>query len=338
VNLISAMFCSGKCQEKAKKEFHQFECNVSGNPDLNFSYYLRAVVKCLRVFDYNVDELKKFLELNKKIITVFDFDSSDPNDPSYEKNMILSTFSVQNSVLPMKLGMNMVLLESNRFISCHPKLKELWKKHGTFLNGLLEKSFACFFISCIGAWFSKDVNIAVDSIQNEFLKKQNSFPMRPGMRQENVGQGVFPFFSSLNSSCDRNVVNVSVGNKMIMYICRPIKSGSQLFRMYSEPFYNLGPAAVRRVQVKQTAGIWCDCEACKNDWPTYEGLRAVDPFFQYENARSFSTHEVAMKTVERNNAYLDKNFVENKPTQEVYITIDNNVFELNGLTRSSFYP
>jgi hypothetical protein len=125
---------------------------------------------------------------------------------------------------------------------------------------------------------------------------------------------------------------------MVTYACRPIKKGSQLFRMYCEPFYNFGPAAVRREQVKQQAGIWCDCEACKNDWPTYEGLRAIDPFFQYDIAREFSPRDVAKKTVERNNAYVDEHFVENQPTQEVYVTIDNHVFELNGLTRPAFYP
>lgn len=320
------------------KEFHQFECNVNGNPELNMGYPLRMVVKCLSLFDFKVEELKKFLDSNKKVVTIFDFDFSNPNDPMYEKNQVLSSISLQNTVVFMKMGKTLIRAESNRFANKHPKLKELWRKHESFLNELLEKVFTSFYITNIGAWSSKEVSLPAAGFYEELMQQMSLHPQRPGMHQENVGQGVFPFFALLNSSCDRNVANIVVGNKLITYACRPIKSGSQLFRMYVEPFYNFGPATQRRAKLKQEGGFWCECEACKNDWPTYEGLRAVDPFFQYETPRTFSSQDTAKKTVARNNAYIDQNFIENSPTQEVYMTIDNNVFELNGLTRPSFYP
>jgi hypothetical protein len=82
----------------------------------------------------------------------------------------------------------------------------------------------------------------------------------------------------------------------------------------------------------------CDCEACVNDWPTIPGMRSVDPFFRYPNIRVFASHDQAKKNVARNNAYIDRNFKEHEPTQEVCVTIENNFLELNGLARASFYP
>jgi hypothetical protein len=40
----------------------------------------------------------------------------------------------------------------------------------------------------------------------------------------------------------------------------------------------------------------------------------------------------------RNNAFIDRNFKEHDPTQEVYAAIHNNFFELYGIARASFYP
>lgn len=336
---LPAMFCSDDCQQKAMKDFHQFECNLPANPKMSIDYPIRMIVKCLSIFNFNIAELKKFLEKNSKQVTLFDFDFSDPSDNMYEKNMILVALSIRNTASYLKMGKMIVRSETSAFVSRHPKLQELWSKHAGFLNELMEKAFVALSpISHLSAWFSKDVNLAVTSLKDAMIKKINVNPARAGMHQENVGQGMYPFFASLNGSCDRNVSSVCVSNKVLSIVCRPIKAGSQLFRMNSEPFYNHGPAAARRAQIQQMFGYWCDCEPCKKDWPTYEGLRAVDPFFQYRNAQTFSSHKEARETVARNNVYVDANYIESDPTQEVCITIDNNSFELNGLARPAFYP
>ena len=146
--------------------------------------------------------------------------------------------------------------------------------------------------------------------------------------------GSYLFSSMLNHSCDPNVKRLFVSNKNVLYVCKPIKKGSEIFKSYSE--FSTSTKAERKPILEWKLERSCTCTACKKDWPTIDRLPAVDSSFKCDSQKSFASHKQSKKTIARNNAYVDKNYKENNPTREVYITIHNNLLELYRVARPSF--
>ena len=113
---------------------------------------------------------------------------------------------------------------------------------------------------------------------------------------------------------------------MSPYVCKPIKKGSEIFS--SITFFSHIRKAERQEELKLFLGGVCDCIACENDWPTFDKLRAIDPFLMYRYFNTFSPPKEAKKIVAQNNAYVDKNYKEDDAIKEVYITIHLNLLEL----------
>lgn len=334
-----AMFCSEKCRKTAMNEFHQFECNVHDNPELKITFTLRMLLKCINVFDGDVKALQSFVEKNKKHVTVFDFDFSNPEDPMYDKNMILVTLSVRNNAHYCKLMTSAMGGETRAFINHHPKLKEMWRQHAPFLNKMLEKLFIpTTFLTHMSVWFSKEVNVTTASALGQIQSMMMPNTRREKLREGNAGEGLYPAHCVSNGSCDPNVYVVSVGNKIAWIVSKPTPVGSELTHKYIEPFYNLGPAANRQNQFVSYFGYKCDCEACKNDWPRLDAMKPIDGKFEYRSINALSTPMQAKERIKKNIAYIEKNYVPNRPTKEVYTTIDYNLYEFSSLTKPAFYP
>lgn len=332
------MFCSEKCQQTAMNEFHQFECNVADNPKMRIDFTMRLLVKCLNIFDYNVVEFRKFVEKNKKPVTVFDFDFSKPDDENNLKNMILVMLSVQNNAAYCKIIMVAMGKEIQDFVGCHPKLKQLWKDHGKFLNEMLAKLiYPIASLTHMSAFFSKDINLPTETCLGKLQEKMKPKPARERMYEQNAGQGLYPAFCILNGSCDPNVFVVSASNNLVWIVSKPIPAGSQLFCKYTQPFFNCGSASYRQNLFKQAYGFTCSCEACRLDWPKLSGLQAVDPNFKYNANQTLSDHEVAKENIKRNIEYIERNYKHNRPTKEVYTSIDYNMYEFSSMAKPAWY-
>ncbi|KAG4075380.1 hypothetical protein HA402_003171 [Bradysia odoriphaga] len=333
-----AMFCSEKCQRTAMNEFHQFECNVHGNPTMKIDFHLRLLMKCLNVFDYNVPEFQKFVEKNRKPVTVFDFDFSDPEEAMSLKNAILVMLSIQNNAPYCKILVSIMGSEIRDFVSCHAKLKQLWENHGKFLNEMLAKLiFPVTLLTHMSAFFSKEINLPTETRLGRLQKERKPKPAREKMFEQNSGQGLYPAFCLLNGSCDPNVFVVSASNKLVWIVAKPIPAGSQLFCKYDQPFYNSGPASRRQGLFKQSYGYTCCCEACLYDWPRLSALEAVDPSFKYNDNQTLSNHEEAVENIRKNIEYIEKNYKHNRPTKEVYTSIDYNMYEFSSLAKPAWY-
>jgi hypothetical protein len=159
--MISAMFCSKKCQEKATKEFHQIECNRVLFSLGKRGYPINGITKCLRLFEWKVDELEEFVKsIKQQPKTVFDFDFSDRDDPMYEKNMIRVMLSQYRGILTnQSFLVSRVIATTLSYVNKHPKLKILWHSRSELFEALLIKFFEVSRGAGSEVYFSKWINI-----------------------------------------------------------------------------------------------------------------------------------------------------------------------------------
>jgi hypothetical protein len=334
------MFCSNRCLEMSMNEFHQIECNRDSFSYGKLDFSICGIMKCLRLFEWNVDELEKFVEsIEQQPTTVFDFDFGNRNDPMYEKNMIRVMLSQSRGIsFSQSFGAPRVVTRTLSYLNELPKLKNMWQSYSNLFKVLSIKFFEFSLAAGHEVYFSKWINIDGCSPIDDQNKNTRRPVQRFEVKSENIGGASFPFGDSLWHSCDSNTDELMISNKLVTYVQKPIKKGSEIFRNYINTFSHFGPASERQLDLWQHFSFKCDCEACVNDWPTIPRLRSIDPSFQYPDIRSFASHDQAKKNIARNNAYVERNFKDHEPTQEVYITIRNNRLELQGLSRPSFYP
>jgi hypothetical protein len=194
----------------------------------------------------------------------------------------------------------------------HRKLKVLMDSHAKLFKLLMiQKYFELSTQLQPQVWFSKSVNIKGSSVDEAM-----------GILSESIGTAHYPFNSML--SCATNMKEITVSDKLVTYVCKPIKAGSEIFR------------SAQRKAKRPFLECKCACEACVNDWPTTVRMRRSDPSFQYSDVRAFAPNNQVKKNIGRNNAYIDRHFKEHEPTQEVYVSFINHK-ELSRLARPSFY-
>jgi hypothetical protein len=329
--------------EKAMNSYHQFDCRQSRESNQRnsvFEFLIRFFVHCLTVFDWNVMELDKFVKaIEKNPKTVFDFDFSDRDDPMYEKNMLgVSLAKTLKAPVLHQLTSYSIFQQLSTYAKQHRKLKVLMDSHAKLFESLMIKKYTEFVTQPQPeVWFSKSVNIKRCSIDEGFVQKHKLKQESSTILSESIGTAHHPSNSMLRMSCATNTQGIFVSDKLVTYVCKPIKAGSEIFRSALFTFEDFGPAAQRKAKYVFFE-YHCDCEACINDCPTTERMRRTDPSFQFSDVRAFAPNNQAKKNIARNNAYIDHHSKEHEPTQEVYITIINNHKELSGLARPSFYP
>ncbi|XP_064093706.1 SET and MYND domain-containing protein 4-like [Macrobrachium nipponense] len=86
--------------------------------------------------------------------------------------------------------------------------------------------------------------------------------------EKDVGAGIFPTLALINHSCDANLKFYTFGRTMVVRAIRPIQAGEELTVAYGTCFENSNLLERRRMLVKYQ--FTCSCEACVNDWPTYD--------------------------------------------------------------------
>lgn len=201
------MFCSQRCIDEATKIFMTIEGD-SKLYDIKQRMLFKALAVCAGSFD-KLEELMTDPKLENK--TIFDFDLSDPNDPSYKKNLLVCNSSL--------VKVEKVSPEIVRYLSHHPILNQLQnERHIAVARDFLLHAFRILTVNSFGIeWVvpSKPADRTKESINTKL-----------------VGDGLCQFGSLLNHSCLPNVDRVFVDNKFVFFVRRPIKAGQQLFTCY----------------------------------------------------------------------------------------------------------
>jgi hypothetical protein len=86
-------------------------------------------------------------------------------------------------------------------------------------------------------------------------------------------RGIYRYASVINHGCVPNVAAVFNGSKLILYVTRVIKEGSQLLRSYGNINYFSTDKTRRQQILPQMYAFNCECEACVKNYPAhYENL------------------------------------------------------------------
>lgn len=101
-----------------------------------------------------------------------------------------------------------------------------------------------------------------------------------GQRTEQFGTALYPFTSLINHACASNLKVKAVGDTnstMMVYVCRPVKQGEQLFITYNKHLSHLhAEKFTRNSQILRELGFHCCCQACTDGFPTVDDLEIKD--------------------------------------------------------------
>ena len=230
--------------------------------------------------------------------TVFDFDLSNPDDPMYKKNLLIAVNSMSTAgVLGPCSSIEPVALPTEDV----SKYLRIWTTNS----------------------YEMAEDVRVFSGPGSGMHKFS----------EAIGMGVFPFLSLLNHSCHPNVKQLTVDNKIVLMVSRPIKADEQIFVSYGYSY--LRDTRQERKQGLARYKFNCDCVACIEDYPTLENLPRNDRRRFKEPDFGVYTTKAAIKQFKINCKYIENN-AKKHPTYEVMKLIIHNYHLMGAAARIYF--
>jgi len=136
-----------------------------------------------------------------------------------------------------------------------------------------------------------------------------------------IGQSLCIFGSLFNHSCNSNIGHVTLDNKIVFFVNRPIKAGEQLFINYDAIKFSRMTLNKRQQKLKKY-GFVCDCDACKNDIPLVQNLHKLDKF----RLIPLSKHSTVHQSIEifKENCKLIDDLQHEHPCYDTSVLIDRN--------------
>ena len=222
--------------------------------------------------------------------TVFDFDLSDPDDPMYKKNLLIAFNGLK--------------------ATADAEVKEIASQSTEFGE------------------LSTEIPLKLRRIFNTNAYDMSAVCGKGVGKPEKYGEGIFPFLSLLNHSCYPNVTHITVDNKFVLTVSRPIKAGEQIFITYgySSVSYTLEERKKGLARYKFT----CDCIACIEDYPKNKNLPKDELCVFKEPPKSGTSKEDTVEIFKMNCNLIEKN-IKKHPTYEIMQLIDINRALLHGL-------
>lgn len=302
------MYCSNVCKVEHEK-FHRMECCRKSLPAV-LSVCTKMFVIAVSVAG-SMEKLKGIMNdpLNR---TVFDFDLSDPHDPSYRRNLLAVVSS-----MAMSQHSELVITPKMKAFFNFPPFDSLWETDDD----------REFLIEC----FHKLLRI---HNTNELEMGEHMLATDPDQTYwfaRTIGSGLCPFASLFNHSCDANVKRTCVDNKIAFVVGKPIAPGEQLFISYGFSSHNF-PRKIRQERLK-IFSFNCDCEACLKDYPEMLKLPRIDDEFVDPIFSRMSVPE-AIKEFKKNCDYIEKT-ISRHPCYETTMTMVHNDHLLHQISRLS---
>lgn len=264
------MFCSKICMTIGNR-FHQLECqsiDLDTDDDSNiFQMTHRVVFEALGVFG-KIEKLQKFFDENSQPKTIFDFNLAKSDLTLKEKNLLVAVNSLQRNQIPVEMEPLMdEHVELMKSITKNPK-------HRKFLD--------------------------------EFMRKQMEIVITNTFSIGEIGSGIFPLSSLFNHSCAPNIMRVTVDNKLVFIVSRPIEKNQQLFVCYRSNFFGCDKQ-MRQRELLESYRFKCSCDACSKNHPMLDSLPVNDANFIAPSS-AISHAESAIDEFKTNCDYINKHF------------------------------
>ena len=296
---FQVMYCSDECANHDASHKKSCPFKVAEHVEIKQKFIvetLEIVGDLDSISGLLIDDMKK---------TVFDFDLSNSDDPMYKKSLLMSVNSLSATV-------EVKGLESTEIYSKTAEREELQAKiASTFLR----------------IWATNCFNMHED-VRVMFGPASGNYEFG-----ETFGSSIFPFMSLLNHSCYPNVTHITVDNKYVLTVTRPIKNGEQIFISYGYSSFRYTRDERRQKLARYKFN--CECIACIEDYPKLEKLPKVDRRrFKEPDFGVYST-EAAIKQFKMNCKYIEKN-IKDHPTYEVMQLILHNDHLLHAAAKIYF--
>lgn len=287
--------------------------------------------KCFNAFEYDFHEMKTFFAQNKMPVTLFDFDFINRDDPMYDKNMLLVMLSLTNNSTSSEKIKQYNQDKYAAIFNKMPKWREIWQQHEPFLRQLVNKLDRTMSVITGSTQLSSEaVNLPANGRLERFMNTlQNE-------TEEIIGSGFHPVRNLFRKSCDPNILMISVNNKKAFVIAKPTLAGSEVFSSGAGSFYITELA--QRQYISQSVGKKCKCEACRLNWPTLDGLKAIDSSFKDPRTCGVSSKAKIKENIKKGVEYVEKNYRPGMPVKEVYCYIKMINYWMHLLATSPLYP
>lgn len=285
--LYVAIYCSKDCKDEFAKYSKCLGCCTHQVPIVNV--FVKILLKMIKLAG-GVDELRGLLT-DAQSRTIFDFDANMDKE-AYDKSLVIAFYSLEAT------SKKEVHPENAATLLYDPSLpfRALWKteEQRNFLAVVLIKVMS---ILQTNKMFMMETT-RIYNMQEEMKSLPDGSLMfgysLPGMQwtDSSIGGGLFLFGSLLNHSCDPNVRQVTVDDKIAFVISKPVAAGEQLFIKYFMT-YALETRETRQKYYLEYYGFKCDCIACEKNYPLLKKCKKFDPkypdkaFFYPKKVRGF---------------------------------------------------
>lgn len=305
------MFCSNECEVE-----YGSQCASEDMPDIfqiSSSKFQTFVKKSFISVVSSAGGIDKFQVILNETSgrTVFDFDLSNPDDPSCKQNLKIAT-----SLLTISKESEVLLsLPLETMLSSHP-FRSLWKtvEDRETLREIFYNQMRIFHTNA-QSLTDHSSEILKDSIRNVYDAR--------------VGTGLFPFTSLFRHSCDANLKRITVDNKLVLVVMKPVKAKKQLCITYGPNSLKL-PRDERKKNLEKL-GFECDCVACVKKYPTMKEMSKKDRKFNEPKFTTF-TVEAAIAEFKKNCEYIKKN-IKKHPCHETAILMEHNHHLLHEISK-----
>ncbi|CRL06221.1 CLUMA_CG018942, isoform A [Clunio marinus] len=307
----TTMYCSSECQRNDEL-VHPLECKVQTTEKI-FLSNLKLVLQAVQIAG-SINNLKRIFK-DKSNSTVFDFDWSK-EDLSHSKNF-LSVLASMNCVQTSLLNEEKLDLLKN-------VLKKYLADHLSKFNETYKIDDQTDFLCQQSKNFFNIFNTNSIRMEEHTYEFNQDSAFTSWIDYNKIGSGIFPFASLFNHSCDPNTTRVTVDNKLVFVIRKPVKSGEQIFVTYGPDFTGYTLMERQNLLIRDY-GFKCDCEACRNDYPKMETF-VINPSIFH---KSLSVAK-AKKEFRKGCVYMEKHMKDHPSfeTDEMMYLIKHTLFEI----------
>lgn len=209
-----AMFCSQECAEQAQQDFHRFECPFI---DYLFGVFnkihwcaIRTAIKAFLCFSTPDDLIAFTYDVDEAKCNVFTVDNSLPAAQNYFPIHTLATNEELRSTADLFERAVIAAVAYHQMVRVTP------------FRDMLESDAA------------KDTlrRLLIRHLQTSPTNFHSLDMIKVGGEGETYCSGAYPFASLLNHSCDPNILRISYGTKLALYVLRTIHVGEELLDNY----------------------------------------------------------------------------------------------------------
>lgn len=304
------MYCTLKCKKEYAISIHNYECTK-----VPFAPYIRTPIKQIM---QSVACAGSFVTLHELLIdstprTVFDCDLNNPEDSSYQKQLLqvvhslATTRNERTKMLKSVKPSNIYDLPMLNILQRTPSEQDFTMK-----------------------LFRKQLSL---HDTNQFEMQEHSRELKSDSLKvifdQKIGTGLFPFASLINHSCEANLKRATVDNKMAIIVARPIKAGEQIFISYGYSHYKYS-----REKRHEALKFVCKCNACVKNYPEMMKMTRKDDTFK-DPEFTLVPVQAAIEQFKKNCEYIDQN-IKNYPCFEIAMLGEHNAHLLHQIAMVCF--